>query len=104
MLSAARACGVAAPRSSSITFAVAAWNRAGSVITQVRGCRVSVVSNGVAEIVGPTTPATERGTVAAYKIHRAHAIIENTHADLKASALACPPGSSTPTQSGSSAR
>jgi hypothetical protein len=35
-----------------------------------------------------TTPATERGTAAADQTHRAHAIIENVHADLKASALA----------------
>ena len=35
-----------------------------------------------------TTPATERDTVAADQVHRAHAIIENVHADLKASALA----------------
>lgn len=35
-----------------------------------------------------TAPAAERDTVAADKVHRAHAIIENVHADLKASALA----------------
>ncbi|WP_299450955.1 IS1380 family transposase [uncultured Serinicoccus sp.] len=35
-----------------------------------------------------TTPVTERGTVAADQVHRGHAIIENVHADLKASALA----------------
>src|SRR5690625_1084715 len=35
-----------------------------------------------------TVPAAERDTVAADKVHRAHAIIENVHADLKASALA----------------
>lgn len=35
-----------------------------------------------------TVAATERDTVAADKVHRAHAIIENVHADLKASALA----------------
>src|SRR5699024_11916782 len=35
-----------------------------------------------------TTPHAERDTVAADQVHRAHAIIENVHADLKASALA----------------
>lgn len=35
-----------------------------------------------------TVPRAERDTVAADKVHRAHAIIENVHADLKASALA----------------
>lgn len=35
-----------------------------------------------------TTPTSQRDTVAADKVHRAHAIIENVHADLKASALA----------------
>lgn len=35
-----------------------------------------------------TTPDEQRDTVAADKVHRAHAIIENVHADLKASALA----------------
>ncbi|GMA19663.1 hypothetical protein GCM10025862_16840 [Arsenicicoccus piscis] len=35
-----------------------------------------------------TTPHAERDTVVADKVHRAHAIIENVHADLKASALA----------------
>jgi hypothetical protein len=35
-----------------------------------------------------TTPATERDTVAADQVHRGHAVIENVHADLKASALA----------------
>lgn len=35
-----------------------------------------------------TAPAAERDTVGADKVHRAHAIIENVHADLKASALA----------------
>src|SRR5699024_8226628 len=35
-----------------------------------------------------TTPPTERDTVTADQVHRAHAIIENVHADLKASALA----------------
>lgn len=35
-----------------------------------------------------TTPATERDTVAADRAHRGHAVIENVHADLKASALA----------------
>lgn len=35
-----------------------------------------------------TTPGTERDTATADKVHRAHAIIENVHADLKASALA----------------
>ena len=35
-----------------------------------------------------TTPAEERGTVLADQVHRRHAIIENAHADLKASALA----------------
>ena len=35
-----------------------------------------------------TVAATERDTVAADKVHREHAIIENVHADLKASALA----------------
>lgn len=35
-----------------------------------------------------TTSATERDTVTADKVHRAHSIIENVHADLKASALA----------------
>jgi hypothetical protein len=35
-----------------------------------------------------TTPAAEREAVAADQVHRGHAIIENVHADLKASALA----------------
>lgn len=35
-----------------------------------------------------TTPATERDTVATGQVHRGHAVIENVHADLKASALA----------------
>lgn len=35
-----------------------------------------------------TTPAAERDTVTADAVHRRHAIIENVHADLKASALA----------------
>jgi len=35
-----------------------------------------------------TTSAAERDTAAADKVHRGHAIIENVHADLKASALA----------------
>lgn len=35
-----------------------------------------------------TTPAAERDTVTADQVHRGHAIIENVHADLKASALA----------------
>ncbi|CAM3824993.1 IS1380 family transposase [Occultella aeris] len=35
-----------------------------------------------------TTPTDQRDTVAADQAHRAHAIIENVHADLKASALA----------------
>lgn len=35
-----------------------------------------------------TTPTSERETVAADQVHRRHAIIENVHADLKASALA----------------
>jgi hypothetical protein len=35
-----------------------------------------------------TTPATEQDTVTADQVHRAHAVIENVHADLKASALA----------------
>jgi len=35
-----------------------------------------------------TTPATVRDTVTADRVHRGHAIIENVHADLKASALA----------------
>jgi DDE family transposase len=35
-----------------------------------------------------TTPASELDTVAADQVHRRHAIIENVHADLKASALA----------------
>lgn len=35
-----------------------------------------------------TTPADQLDTIAADRTHRAHAIIENVHADLKASALA----------------
>jgi DDE family transposase len=35
-----------------------------------------------------TTPATDLDTVTADQVHRRHAIIENVHADLKASALA----------------
>ena len=35
-----------------------------------------------------TTPASQRDTVLADQVHRRHAIIENVHADLKASALA----------------
>lgn len=35
-----------------------------------------------------TTPAAERDTVTADQVHRGHAVIENVHADLKASALA----------------
>lgn len=35
-----------------------------------------------------TTPVAERDTVTADQVHRGHAVIENVHADLKASALA----------------
>lgn len=35
-----------------------------------------------------TAPAEQRSTVAADQVHRRHAVIENVHADLKASALA----------------
>lgn len=35
-----------------------------------------------------STPAAERDTVTADQVHRRHAVIENVHADLKASALA----------------
>ena len=35
-----------------------------------------------------TVPAEQRATVAADQVHRGHAVIENVHADLKASALA----------------
>jgi Transposase DDE domain group 1 len=51
-----------------------------------------------------TTDPTKLDTVAADQTHRRHAIIENVHADLKASALAhLPSGCSTPTPPGWSA-